>query len=264
MDSNESAALLTELAEKGSSVPFEDEPGFEAFRRRGWMLLRNIFGNASPYVRSWNAISFVPGVFAFDGNNDARYRESWQSGMTSCISLLKTAIEEVTTFGAAPGTSDALARSKQTSRRVFVVHGHGEGLKEKVARLLAELDLDPIILHEQPNKSRALIEKFEAYSDVGFAVVLLTPDDLGFEKGAKPELARPRARQNVIFELGFFVGRLDRANVAALFAGDEHFDKPSDYDGVTYIPLDGAGKWKYDLATELQAAGIEVDKNRIS
>ena len=145
-----------------------------------------------------------------------------------------------------------------------MVHGQDPALKQSVARLLERLDLQPIILHEQPSRSRALIQKFEDYADVSFAVVLLTPDDMGYDRNAKAETARPRARQNVIFELGFFIGRLGREHVAALFAGDETFEKPSDYDGVAYIPVDPGGRWQFDLVKELKAAGIEVDANKIA
>src|SRR5690606_627542 len=90
-------------------------------------------------------------------------------------------------------------------RKVFVVHGHEDGASEAVARFLEKLGLEAIILMEQANQGRTIIEKFEAHGDVGFAVVLLTPDDEGYAKGKPPQ---PRARQNVIFELGYFVGRL--------------------------------------------------------
>ncbi len=144
------------------------------------------------------------------------------------------------------------------SRRVFVVHGHDETSREKVARFLEHLDFAPIILHEQPNAGRTIIEKFEDYSDVGFAVVLLTHDDLGAAKG-EPDSLQPRARQNVIFELGFFVGRLGRHNVCALRSGD--VELPSDIHGVVYVQIDAAGAWRLLLATELREAGFEVDMN---
>ncbi|NTW88534.1 MAG: nucleotide-binding protein, partial [Desulfobulbaceae bacterium] len=118
--------------------------------------------------------------------------------------------------------------------------------------------LEVIILHEQPNVGQTIIEKFERYADVAFAVVLLTPDDIGGKQESEPVL-KPRARQNVIFELGFFFGRLARNHVAALIKGD--VEKPSDYDGVGYIQMDRAGAWKIELARELKAAGLKVDLN---
>ena len=144
------------------------------------------------------------------------------------------------------------------SRRVFVVHGHDETSREKVARFLEHLDFVPIILHEQPNAGRTIIEKFEDYSDVGFAVVLLTPDDVGAAKGESDSL-HPRVRQNVIFELGFFVGLLGRRNVCALRSGG--VELPSDIHGVLYVEIDAAGAWRLFLAKELREAGFEVDMN---
>lgn len=138
-------------------------------------------------------------------------------------------------------------------RQVFIVHGHAEAAREKVARFLERCDLEPIILHEQVNQGRTIIEKFEAYSDVGFAVVLLTPDDMVGDTR--------RARQNVIFEMGYFAGKLGRRHVAALVA--DGVDIPSDLHGVVYIRLDDAGAWRFGLARELRDAGLPVDAERV-
>lgn len=143
---------------------------------------------------------------------------------------------------------------------VFIVHGHDEAAKESVARLIEKLGLHAIILHEQPNAGRTVIEKFEGFSNVGFAVVLLTPDDIGADKDKRDEL-KPRARQNVILELGYFTGKLGRGRVCALYK--EGVEIPSDYQGVLYIPMDDAGGWRMSLAKEIKQAGIEVDLNRI-
>ncbi len=144
------------------------------------------------------------------------------------------------------------------SRKVFLVHGHDEAVKFAVARFLEKLGLEPVILHEQPNKGQTVIEKFEANSDVRFAVVLLTPDDEGRATTGKD--LKPRARQNVILELGYFIGKLRRARVCALYK--EGVELPSDIHGVIYVPYDGAGGWRFELAKELKAAGIDVDLNR--
>jgi predicted nucleotide-binding protein len=139
-----------------------------------------------------------------------------------------------------------------------VVHGWNEAAKEKVARFLEKIHLHPVILHEQPNRGRTIIEKFEDYSDVAFAVVLLTPDDMGGPENSS-ESQKPRARQNVILELGYFLGLLGRARVTALYEGKVEI--PSDYSGVLFIPLDGAGAWKLELAKEMKVAGLVVDLN---
>jgi predicted nucleotide-binding protein len=133
------------------------------------------------------------------------------------------------------------------SRRVFVVHGHDDDLKDSVADHISSLGLDPVVLHREPDMGRTVIEKFEAYSDVGFAVCILTPDD-PMSNGAM------RARQNVIMELGYLTGKLGRSRVCALKKG--HLEVPSDIVGVLYKSVDDSGKWKRELQQELVAAGL--------
>lgn len=144
------------------------------------------------------------------------------------------------------------------SNKIFIVHGHDEGAREAVARFLLQLGLEPIILHEQANRGRTVIEKVEAQGDVSFAVVLLTPDDEGCVKGGTPE---PRARQNVLLELGYFIGRLGRENVCALKRGTVEI--PSDFAGVVWEPMDSGNGWKQSLGRELQAAGHSIDWNKV-
>lgn len=146
-----------------------------------------------------------------------------------------------------------------SSRRIFIVHGHDVEARETVARFLALIGFEPIILHEQANQGRTVIEKIEAHGDVGFAIVLLTPDDLG--KARDDEQLRTRARQNVLLELGYFIGRLGRPRVCALMRGN--VEVPSDFLGVVWQPIDAAGGWKQALGQELAASGYEVDFNRI-
>jgi predicted nucleotide-binding protein len=143
---------------------------------------------------------------------------------------------------------------------VFIVHGHDEEAKQSVARFIERLGINAVILHEKPNVGRTIIQKFEDYSNVGFAVILLTPDDIGFPKD-KPQEKKPRARQNVVFELGFFVGKLGRERVCALYKGNVEI--PSDFEGVLYIPMGSDGGWRLELAREFKAAGIEVDLNKV-
>ncbi len=147
------------------------------------------------------------------------------------------------------------------SRRVFLVHGHDEAARESVARLLEKLDLEVVILHEKANSGGTLIEKFEKNADVAFAVVLLTPDDFDRAQGEPAEVEEHRARQNVILELGYFIGRLGRNRVCPLYK--EGVVLPGDFAGVTYVPLDDSGGWQLKLARELREAGLDVDLNRI-
>ncbi|WP_241016283.1 nucleotide-binding protein [Paraburkholderia sp. Ac-20336] len=145
------------------------------------------------------------------------------------------------------------------SRRVFVVHGHDGEARELIAGFLRKIDFEPVILHEQANRGRTVIEKVEAHGDVGFAVVLLTPDDVG--RGVKENELMPRARQNVLLELGYFIGKLGRDKVCALKRGE--VDIPSDFAGVVWEKMDDANGWKLSLARELRAAGHDVDLNKV-
>lgn len=165
------------------------------------------------------------------------------------------------------GQEDMILGAKKqestTSKTVFIIHGHDKEMLVEVARTLEKLDLDPIILHEQPNKGRTIIEKFTDYSDVNYAIVLLSPDDYGYSKDQSPDKAKPRARQNVIFELGFFIGKLGRQHIFVLYRKGENFEFPSDYKGVLYEPYDESGVWKYRLVDELKAIGYEVSKDKL-
>jgi len=154
--------------------------------------------------------------------------------------------------------SEAIASppSLDLGNDVFIVHGHDNETRESVARFIEKLGLNARILHEMPNIGRTLIEKFEDYSNVGFAVVLLTPDDLGTSEDKREEL-KPRARQNVIFELGFFVGKLGRERVCVLYK--ENVEIPSDYEGILYVKMDKGDGWKAKLAREMNEVGIEIN-----
>ena len=146
------------------------------------------------------------------------------------------------------------------NNKVFIVHGRNEIIKEQVYSTLKDLGLTPIILHQQANTGKTLIEKFETNADVGFAVILLTDDDEGRIKGENSFF--PRARQNVIMEMGYFIGKLSRSRVCLLKS--KNVETPSDILGIVYEEIDEAGFWRYKLGKELIAAGYSVDLNKIN
>ena len=156
------------------------------------------------------------------------------------------------------GQSQSEGRGDQAQKMgnaVFVVHGRDTGRKDTVVRFLKEdLNLQTVVLQEKPDESLTVIEKFERYAaQAGFALALLTPDDVG-SLGSSTESAQSRARQNVIFELGYFVGKLGRSRVRALKAGE--VEMLSDYEGVIYTTMDDAGGWREELRRELRNAGL--------
>jgi len=146
------------------------------------------------------------------------------------------------------------AQPKALQRKVFIVHGHDDAALQAVARYLEKLKLEAIVLREQPDQGRTIIEKFEDYaSEVGFAVVLLTPDDLAGAAAMPSQTSR--ARQNVIFELGYFVGKLGRGRACLLRKGEVEI--PSDLYGVIYSEMDPREGWKLKLAREFAAANLD-------
>lgn len=160
-------------------------------------------------------------------------------------------------------TESSNRNKRPITNQVFVVHGHDEAMKEAVARVLERQDLEPIILSEWPGRGMTIIEKFEAHADVGFAVVLLSPDDLAYSKGGSQAEAKSRGRQNVIFELGFFVGRLGRNRVLVIHRKADNFEMLSDYAGVEYKAYDNRKAWATELVKELKAAGYDVSADKI-
>lgn len=146
------------------------------------------------------------------------------------------------------------------SNKVFIVHGHDTTTKLEVARTLEKSGFEAIILHEQPSAGNTVIEKIEANTDVAFAVVLYTPCDMGRAKEAKVDDERSRARQNVVFEHGYLIGKLGRKCVSALVKGS--VETPGDISGIVYITMDDTGAWKMALAKEMKNSGLQVDMNK--
>lgn len=144
--------------------------------------------------------------------------------------------------------------------KVFIVHGHDDVAKTKTARFVEKLGFEAIILHEKASGSKTIIEKIEEYSNVGFGIILYTPCDIGAKNTDSPDL-KNRARQNVVFEHGFLIGKIGRSNVCALVKGD--IETPNDISGVVYVSMDSADAWRYSIADEMKRAGYNVDKNEI-
>ncbi len=157
--------------------------------------------------------------------------------------------------------SEPKLRSMRGHSDVFLVHGHNEGVTHEVARFLEKLSLRVVILREQVNSGRTIIDKFTDYSNVRFAVVLLTADDRGGSADKPFKQQALRARQNVIFELGFFIGKLGRHKVCTLY--QTNVEIPSDYAGVLFVPIDTNGAWRLMLAREIKEAGLPIDINKV-
>jgi predicted nucleotide-binding protein len=185
-------------------------------------------------------------------------------GITTVDEYLETVRQQVEASAATHvawyGTSPIQESTTSELSDIFIVHGHDSEAKHHVARIVQQLtERTPIILDEQASRGMTVIEKFEEHGgNSAFAIVLLTPDDLG---GPKSGGTQPRARQNVIFELGYFIGHLGRGRVVAMTKGGVEI--PSDFSGVVYISLD-QDDWPQRLAKEMrEVEELGVDLNRL-
>jgi predicted nucleotide-binding protein len=219
-------------------------------------VLIRVFGSDSPNVSSVMDVGHYG--FVFGDATEEQYESARAENLATRLEILEGLIELLESES---GVTGAHAPSVASGgRRVFLVHGHNKAATEETARFLEKLGLDVTILQEKASEGRTVIEKFEGHSDVQFAVALMTGDDRGGTVSAPYKEQNPRARQNVILELGFFLGKLGRKRVCALY--EQGVEIPSDYSGVVFVPRDVSGAWRLTLAREIKAAGLEVDLNK--
>jgi predicted nucleotide-binding protein len=195
---------------------------------------------------------------------DGNARDRFEIAKATILKALHLTKDSVTddAFGELR-TTPSKATSPALSNRIFVVHGHDHALKTDVERFLRELHLEPVVLHRQPDRGMTLIEKFEQHSDVGYALILLTPDDVAYpaESESLPDADTPkerRARQNVIFEFGFFVAKLGRDRVCCLYKSGVKL--PSDLTGLIYKEVGASiDAQAFSIIRELKAAGYKIN-----
>lgn len=252
--------LLKSVEEDASQLLYKDG-NLNKVRKRAEMIAKKVFGNNSDYIESLKAIRFRPAM-AWSGMDKSYYKESFENGKKELINLINVMEEDISLSNLGMEVIEG-EENKVVNNKIFVVHGHNEEMKQAAARFIEKIDLNPIILHEQPNKGRTIIEKFTDYSNVSFALVLLSADDVAFKKSDDSSNAQFRARQNVILELGFFLGKLGREKVLVLFEPVKKLEIPSDYQGVIFVPYDTEGKWTLSFAKELKQLGFQIDGNKL-
>lgn len=223
------------------------DPKFKAWKSKTLRFLEQCFGLDSRYVKDIENLRFQSMLFDEESNRNAYLRD-----LETAKAILQSYLGEIP-----EKDKDKKARTEQTpNNKVFIVHGHDGELKEAVARIIEKQDVETIILSEKANSGRTIIEKIEDYSDVNGAVCLFTADDVGKEKDEKEE--KPRARQNVVFEAGFFMGMLGRDHVVLL--ADNEVEMPSDLSGVVYT---STSNWQLELLKELKVMGYSIDFNKL-
>lgn len=227
-------------------------PKFQAWRVKAERFLLKKYGEKSYEVKNFKSFSFSLMCYSFDtSEND--FIKACKDDLCSVKAIFEQYLEDM------QDENELLAENEYITKdysKVFIVHGHDGELKEAVARVIERQGIKPIILSEQVNRGATIIEKIEVNSNVNGAICLFTSDDLGRAK--KESTDNPRARQNVVFEAGYFVGKLGRENV--ILISDGNIELPSDLQGVVYS---NKSDWKINVLKELKAIGYYIDYNKL-
>lgn len=222
-------------------------PAFVAWYAKAERFLTKKYGEGSLELSTFQGISFSAAMLS----ETTYHVNACAKGLTATKLIFSEYLRELEAE-----TCDNKPKTLQTYEKVFVVHGHDGELKQSVARIVEKQGIEAIILSEQANQGNTIIEKCEQYSDVSGAICLFTADDLA--KAKSGDTMQPRARQNVVFEAGYFMGKLGRRNVVIL--ADSGIEMPSDLSGVVYT---NTVNWQVDLLKELKAMGYTVDFNKL-
>ncbi|MFD4931836.1 TIR domain-containing protein [Peribacillus butanolivorans] len=244
---------------KGAVIPYLQKSDFHF---DGYLLKHSQIGRFKVKMTDlpFNKSGATPSIYSMDLFTDdvtkrmlMLAKQQGQSPMNSALTITKRIndFKDIVDL-----TSDSII----DRTKVFIVHGHDELAQSKVARFVERLGFETIILHEQASSSKTIIEKIEKYSNVGFGIVLYTPCDIGAKNETEPKL-RTRARQNVVFEHGFLMGKIGRSNVCALIK--DEVETPNDISGVVYVTMDPHDAWKNTVAKEMKESGYKIDLNKL-
>jgi len=238
------------------------DPRFKEWEFRADRFLAKHYGQESEERIRFSKVDFGE----YHGQNDILAGIRYKSGLQEAKAIFKVYLDELEQddFDRAAERIKAVGGEvvkinnwvEKKYDKVFIVHGHDEALKQEVARIVEKQGLEAIILSEQANQGKTIIEKIEENADVGAAICLFTGDDYGKAKGANSE--NLRARQNVVFEAGYFMGKLGRGNV--IIVADKDLELPSDMQGVVYTD---SKNWKIEVLQGLDKIGYAVDFNRL-
>ena len=226
-------------------------PEFIAWKTQVLRYLSERFGTESVEYKIFQNRKFYPAVIASEMDNKA------QQVLHNSIEATNLELKNYWDEECEKEYDDNSTKKTEIDyKKVFIVHGHNGEMKEATARLLEQQGIEGIILHEQPNRGKTIIEKFEENTNVGAAIILFTRDDKG--KAKEDDVDHDRARQNVVFEAGYFMGKYTRDRV--IIVAENGIEMPSDLAGVIYANGDA---WKFDVCRELKALGFSIDTNKL-
>lgn len=243
-----------------------ESPEFKAWQVKAENILTKCYGRESRELYRFRNIIFYP-RYAYATQSDEV--NLCAEGLKEAKAYFEVYLEEIEDNCAENVSSDVSGISDKAKfveekvnstrkKKVFIVHGHNDALKQEVARIIEKQGIEAVILSEQANQGKTIIEKIEENADVDAAICLFTGDDYGRAKGTEAEENKLRARQNVVFEAGYFMGKLGRKNV--IIVADKNLELPSDMQGVVYTD---AGNWKTEVLQGLDKLGYVIDFNKL-
>ena len=178
------------------------------------------------------------------------------------IEAFQHSLEQVTKFSDQMQKMDKAPKFPSVdSKKIFIVHGFEKTMLQPMTYTLATLGLELILSHERTSQE-TIAQKLSANPDVGFAIVLLTEDDIGYRKD-QPDMAKLRAKQNVVYELGYLIGKLGRDRVFVLHHDEKNFELPTHCSELIYTPYDRLAHWQFDLVKRLKSCDYKVDANKL-
>lgn len=254
--------LISEADELIKAGVTSSDINFVTWKDRAEVLIQGIYGENACQYKKFEQISFQKlELLEINGYIPAKdHIEDCRRGLWIAKGQLENILEDIRSdaeyaddFSPA---AEVHSRGQNSFERVFIVHGHDGELKESVARIVEKQGLSPVILSEQANNGKTIIEKFEKNSDVGGAICLFTADDLGRAKTMEKE--QSRARQNVVFEAGYFMGKLGRNRI--VIVAEHGVELPSDMQGIVYTDK---ADWRVDVLKELKEMGYKIDLNKL-
>lgn len=233
-----------------------DKPEWATFKTRVFNLVCDSLDSNSPAVKLVKEAMTIP-TYGYDEENFQLVKDNLVQALTQLQKALQNDV-----YGELK-KEKSFANSPALSNKVFIVHGHDDNLKLNVENFVHRIGLEPVVLHRQANEGQTIIEKFEKNSDVGFAFILLTPDEIAYTQDQESKIDSERekeyrARPNVIFEFGYFIGKLGRNRVCCLLKGKT--EMPSDVSGVVYHRIENSIEEKgFAILKELKSAGYSIN-----
>lgn len=245
--------IYAEIDELIKKQVISEDAEFITWHTKAERFIRKKYGEHSEF-KAFSDISYSLMVYALNKTH-SDFVEACRNGLEETKAIFKVYLDEMEEETEKVNKPTLMDECSLEYSKVFIVHGHDGELKESIARLIERQGIKAIILNEQTNGCATIIEKFEKNSEVAAAICLFTKDDVG--KAMNDTDYQARARQNVVFEAGYFMGKLGRKHV--IMIADNDIEIPSDLQGVVHT---NSTYWQVEVLKELKEIGFDIDMNK--